>query len=143
MPLPLVLSLISTLVLLGMMTAFLFGSVSLLALKHDTPVHSLVVRGLFDGYYRVALVVASAAAVCYAVAGLVALAIVAAALAVLVVVLRRRVIPEMDTLHTRLKASETAAIRPFRRLLGTAILINLGALAVTLLTFARSPVNLG
>ena len=56
----LTLALISTLTLLALMISFLFGSAPMLFLKHATPVDSHVVRGAFNTYYWVVLVVATA-----------------------------------------------------------------------------------
>ena len=53
----LIVALISTVVLLVWMGFFMMGSLPLLILKHDTPVDSRFIRGLFNVYY-VALMVA-------------------------------------------------------------------------------------
>jgi hypothetical protein len=127
----LLLALFFTVALLATTAYFLMGSVPLLILKHDTPMDSRFVRGFYDTYCRVATFTASAAALSYGLAGRPFLAAGAGALAVSVIVLRRVLIPKMDSLRAQLQSSETRAIRGFRRIHLTAILANLLQLVVT------------
>lgn len=124
----LVAALFFTVLLLVTTAYFLLGSVPLLVLKHDTPMDAWFVRGFFDIYYRAALLSAGATAASYAVAGRPGLAGSAAALAVLATVLRRQVIPRMDGLRAQMQAGVADAIREFRRIHVTAILLNLAQL---------------
>ena len=48
---PTVVALTSTVALLVVMGFFMFGSLPLLILKHDTPLDSKFIRGLFNIYY--------------------------------------------------------------------------------------------
>lgn len=49
--LPIVFALIATVLLLVWMGFFMMGSLPLLILKHDTPLDSRFIRGLFNVYY--------------------------------------------------------------------------------------------
>ena len=127
----LVLALFFTVVLLAITAYFLMGSLPLLILKHDTPMDSSFVRGFFNTYYRAAMFAAGAAALSYALAGRPVFAAGAAALALSATVLRRLIIPKMDSLRTQMQFNETSAIPGFRRMHVTAILLNLVQLVVT------------
>jgi hypothetical protein len=83
------------------------------------------VRGFFDTYYLGATFTASATALSLALAGRLGLAAGAAALALLAIVLRRQVIPRMDSLRAQMQASGTTAIPEFRRIHVAAIVLNL------------------
>jgi hypothetical protein len=126
----LLIALFFTVALLVTTAYFLLGSVPLLVLKHDTPMDSRFVRGFFNTYYLAAMFTAAATALSYAFAGRPVLAAGAASLALLATLLRRNVIPRMDSLRARIEASEASAIAAFRRMHVTAILINLAQLVV-------------
>ena len=121
----LIAALFFTVALLVTTAYFLMGSVPLLILKHDTPMDARFVRGFFNTYYLAAMFTASATAVSYAFAGRLAFAAGAAALALLATILRRKVIPKMDSLRAQIQVSATSAIPAFRRIHVTAILVNL------------------
>jgi hypothetical protein len=101
-----------------------------LILKHDTPLDSRFVRGFFNTYYLAAMFTASATAVSYVFAGRLAFAAGAAALALLAIILRRRVISKMDSLRAQIQVSAVTAIPAFRRIHVTAILVNLAQLVI-------------
>lgn len=126
----LIAALFFTVALLVTHAYFLLGSVPLLILKHDDPMDSRFVRGFFNTYYSVSMFTASATAVSYALAGRVGFAAGAAALALLATILRRKVIPRMDSLRPQIEASGTSAIPAFRRMHVAAILVNLAQLAL-------------
>jgi len=126
----LIVALFFTVALLVTTAYFLMGSVPLLILKHDTPMDARFVRGFFNTYYLAAMFTASATAVSYAFAGRLAFAAGAAALALLAAVLRRKVIPKMDSLGAQIQVGETSFIPSFRRIHVTAILINLAQLVL-------------
>lgn len=126
----LIAALIFTVALLVTTAYFLMGSVPLLILKHDTPMDARFVRGFFNTYYLAAMFTASATAVSYALEGRLAVAAGAAALALLAALLRRQVIPKMDSLRARIQVGETAAIAWFRRIHAAAILVNLAQLVL-------------
>jgi uncharacterized membrane protein len=123
-------ALVFTVALLVTTAYFLLGSVPLLVLEHDTPLDSRFVRGFFNIYYLAAMLTAGATAVSYAFAGRQVIAGVAAALALLAVVMRRKVIPRMDSLRADIQVGEASAIRTFRRIHVTAILVNLAQLVL-------------
>ncbi len=136
----LIMALCFTGILLVTTAYFLMGSVPLLILEHDTPMDARFVRGFFDTYYLAAMFAASATALSYAVAGRLAFAAGAAALALLATVLRRTIVPQMQALGARIEIDGVSAIRAFRRLHGAAILINLAQLVPmvwSLITVAR------
>jgi hypothetical protein len=135
----LIAALFLTVALLLITAYFIMGSVPLLILKHDTPLDSRFIRGFFNTYYRAAMFTASATAVSYAFAGRPVFAAGAAALALLATILRRKVIPKMDSLRAQIQAGGTNAVRGFRRMHVAAILINLAQLVLivwTLIAFS-------
>lgn len=134
MPATLIAALFFTVALIVTTAYFLFGSVPLLVLKHDTPLDARFVRSYFNVYYRIALFTASATAVSYALAGRLAYAGGAAALAGLAMVLRRRVLGKMAALGEQIQSGDTPAIATFRRVHLMAILINLAQLVAIVWT---------
>jgi hypothetical protein len=109
---------------------FILGSIPLLVLKHDTPLDARFVRGFFNLYYRAAVVTASATSISYAFAARPALATGAAALALLAVALRKKIIPKMEALGAQIQTNGMEAIPGFRRTHITAIAINVVQLVV-------------
>ena len=134
MPPALFVALIFTVALLVTTAYFLLGSVPLLVLSHDTPMDARFVRGFFNTYYLAALASAGLTALSLVVAGRYALAAVAAALAVLALGLRHRIIPSMDALQARIPSESDAAIRSFRRLHLAAVAVTLAQLVVIVAT---------
>ena len=126
----LIAALFFTVVLLATTTYFLMGSVPLLTLKHDIPMDSRFVRGFYNTCYLVTMSTASATAVSYVFAGWPVLAAGAAAVALLAAILRRKVIPKMDSLRAQIQVSGATAISAFRRIHVVAILINLTQLVL-------------
>ena len=117
-------ALIFTVVLLATTAYFIMGSIPLHVLKHDTALDARFVRGFFNTYYAMAGFMAGATAISYAFAGRPAPATGAAALALLAVILRHKVIPRMDVLGAQIQSNELGAIPGFRRTHLTAIAIN-------------------
>ena len=130
MSVALIAALFFTVALLVTTAYFLLGSVPLLVLKHDTPLDSRFVRGFYNTYYLAAMVTAAATAVSYVLAGRLVIAAGAAALALLAMVMRRSVIPKMDSLRAQIQDGATAAVSAFRRIHVTVILINLAQLVL-------------
>ena len=118
-----------TVALLVTTAYFIMGSIPLLILKHDTPLDARFVRGFFNIYYVAAFITATATAFSYAIAGRAGLAAGAAALALIAIVLRKKVIPKMDALGEQIQSNYMDAIPGFRRTHITAILINIAQLA--------------
>ena len=127
---PLIAALVFTVALLVTTAYFLFGSVPLLVLSHDTPLDSRFVRGFFNAYYLAAMCTAGAAALCYMLAGRIVFGAGAAALALLAVVLRWKLMPLMDSLRAQMVLVGAEAVPEFRRMHLSAIFINLVQLVV-------------
>jgi len=138
----LIAALFFTVALLVTTAYFLMGSVPLLILKHDTPMDSRFVRGFFNTYYLAVMFTASATAVSYAFSARPAVAVGAAALALLAAILRRKVIPKMDSLRAQIQVGEASAIAAFRRIHVAAILINLAQLVLIVWSLIAASLSL-
>jgi len=141
MPLPLIVALIFTVILLVITAYFLMGSVPLLVLKHDTPLDARFVRGFFNTYYVAAMYAAAATALSYAIAGRLVFAAGATVLAAIAVVLRRTVLQRMDSIRAVLQADDAGAIAAFRRTHIAAILANLAQLALIVWSLVALPLQ--
>ncbi len=119
-----------TVALLVTTAYFLMGGLPLLILKHDTPLDARFVRGFFNVYYKAAMITALGAAASYGLWGRFGFAIGAAGLAGIAVLLHRHLMPAMQFLDGQIQANDDSAIRRFRRLHSTALLINLAQLVV-------------
>ncbi|MBN8749864.1 Uncharacterised protein [Xylophilus ampelinus] len=129
-----------TVALLVTTAYFIMGAIPLLILRHDTPLDARFVRGFFNVYYRAAFITASATALSYAIADHPGVACGAAALALVALLLRRRVIPRMDALGSCIQGDFMDAIPGFRKLHVWAILINIAQLvAIVWSLIALSP----
>lgn len=121
---PLIAALVFTVAMLVTTAYFLMDARPLLILQRDTPMDSGFVRGFFNLYSRAAMWAAGAAAVSYALAGILIFSAGAAGRALLAAALRRAVIPKMDVLRSDIQASGTGAIPGFRRMQLWALLAN-------------------
>lgn len=129
-----------TVALLVTTAYFIMGSLPLLVLKHDTPLDARFVRGFFNLYYNAAFACAAATAISFACAGRFGIAAGAVGLAMIAVLLRKKVIPKMDALGSQIQANYMDAIPGFRRTHITAILINVAQLVAivwTLISLSR------
>lgn len=129
-----------TVALLVTTAYFIMGSIPLLVLKHDTPLDARFVRGFFNTYYVAAFVTATATSISFASAGRPGLAAGAAALALVAIALRKKIIPKMDSLGEQIQSDYMNAIPGFRRTHITAILINvtqLVAIVWSLVTWSQ------
>ncbi|MCU1330828.1 MAG: hypothetical protein JWN34_6198 [Bryobacterales bacterium] len=118
-----------TVALLVTTAYFILGSIPLLVLRHDTPLDARFVRGFFNIYYVSAFTTATATSISYVFAGRPAIATGAAGLALIAVVLRKMVIPKMDSLGAQIQSDYMDAIPGFRKIHIAAILINIVQLA--------------
>jgi hypothetical protein len=135
--LPMVIALIATVVLLVWMGFFMMGSLPLLVLKHDTPLDSRFIRGLFNVYYLAVMLTASAAALSYTWAGKPAFALGMAFIAAWAFALRRWIIiPRMDMLRHTIPAADTSIFR-FRRLHVAGMMLNVAQLATVAWALTR------
>ncbi|MEO5669438.1 MAG: hypothetical protein ABIR26_02000 [Ramlibacter sp.] len=136
---PVIIALLSTVLLLISMGFFMLGSLPLLVLKHDTPLDSSFIRGLFDVYYTAVMLTSTVAAASYGFAGWPTFSVGLCGVGVLAFLLRRTVISRMDQLRSTMTSTDKAAISRFRRLHIGGMLVNfvqLGSLAWAL-TFLR------
>ena len=117
-------------VLLVTTAYFLLGGLPLLVLKHDIPLDARFIRSFFNVYYRAAFWASLGAAVSFALWGQVFLAIGAAGLAGVAVLLRMRLVPAMQQLCAEIETSTEGAIQRFRKVHGTALVVNLAQLVL-------------
>ena len=120
----LIVALVSTVVLLVWMGFFMMSSLPLLILKHDTPVDSGFIRGLFNVYYMALMVVGPVGALSCALGGRPAIALAPAGIAVLGFAGRRWLVGRMDAVRSTMTAEDSAAIGEFRRLHIAGMLLN-------------------
>ncbi len=126
----LTLALISTVALLVWMGFFMMGSLPLIVLKHDTPQDARFIRGLFNVYYAAITTTAAVGALSYGLAGRMGIALAFGCMAGLGLVGRHGIVARMDRLRHTMTADDTAAIRQFRRLHITGMLVNVLLIAV-------------
>jgi hypothetical protein len=126
-------SLLFTVAMLAVTTYFLFGSIPLLILKHDNTMDSKFIRSFYITYFKFAIVVSTAAAISYATAVRPIQAIGATAIAILTLVLRFKVIPQMDQLGSEIREDNNLmAIPEFRKIHKSAITLNFAQLITVL-----------
>jgi len=125
----LIVALISTVVLLVWMGFFMMGSLPLLILKHDTPVDSRFIRGLFNVYYVAIMATGTVGALSSALAGRLAIALALSGVAGIGFAGRHWFVSRMDTVRSTMTADDSSAIRQFRRLHIAGMLLNVVLLA--------------
>ncbi len=118
-------SLFFTVALLVTTAYFIMGGLPLLILRHDSPVDQKFILRFFDIYYRAALIAAGCAAVSYALWDRPLFALGTAAIAASVLLLRRKILPSMEHLGSRIQADDEASIQSFRKVHSAALLVNL------------------
>jgi hypothetical protein len=119
-----------TVALLFTTAYFLLGGLPLLILQHDVPLDARFVRGFFNVYYKAAFWTAIGACLSFGSWGRFGFAIGAGVLAAAVMVLRKYLLQAMHHLAGRIEQSDDRAIREFRRVHSTALLINFAQLVV-------------
>jgi hypothetical protein len=125
----LIVALISTVALLVWMGFFMMGSLPLLILKHDTPLDSRFIRGLFNVYYLAVMATAGVGALSYALAGRPLIALALGCVAGLGFAGRYWFVSGMDRVRSTMTADDWPAIRQFRRLHIGGMLLNVVLLA--------------
>ena len=125
----LIVALISAVVLLVWMGFFMMGSLPLLILKHDTPVDSHFVRGLFNLYYVAIMATGIVGAASAAIAGRAVAALGLGFVAAMGFAGRRWFVARMDLVRSTMTADDALAIRRFRRLHIVGMLLNVLLLA--------------
>ena len=123
-------SFVFTVLLLLTTAYFLMGGLPLLILKHDTPLDANFIRAFFNLYYKAAIGTACGAALSFGWWGRPGFAAGAAAIALIAVLLRKHLIAAMENAGGRIQASDSGAVRSFRKLHSTALLVNLVQLCV-------------
>lgn len=132
-----VLAISSTVALLVWMGFFFMGSLPLLILKHDTPLDSGFIRGLFDVYYRAVMATATVGSAAYAMTHKPAIALVMVGVASLAFWCRRWIVGLMDLARSAIMADESGAVGRFRRLHIGGMLLNAAQLAVICVGMTR------
>ena len=125
----LILALISAVALLVWMGFFMMGSLPLLILKHDTPVDSRFIRGLFNLYYQAIMVTGVVGATSAFIAGRPAPALGLAVVAAVGFAGRQWFVARMDRVRSTMTADDSFGIRTFRRLHIAGMLLNVLLLA--------------
>jgi hypothetical protein len=125
----LILALISAVVLLVWMGFFMMGSLPLLVLKHDTPLDSRFIRGLFNLYYVAIMATGIVGAASAAIAGRAAVALGLGFVAAIGFAGRHWFVGRMDLVRSAMTADNSSAIRKFRRLHIVGMLLNVLLLA--------------
>jgi hypothetical protein len=128
--LPKTISLVSTVLLLMSLGFFVLGSAPLLILKHDAPMDSRFIRQVFNHCYRLVAFVATAASIGFGLGGQTLPAAGLACVAILALASRHWLLTRMDRLRQTMHDGDRAAIRRFRELHVTGILLNLTQLVV-------------
>ena len=122
-------------ILLVWMGFFMFDSLPLMILKHDTPLDSRFIRGLFDVYYKAVMVTASVGTLASAAAGRVIIAMGMAGIVLIALASRRGILSRMDRLRDAMTATDAVRIRQFRLLHVWGMVLNvvqLGAICIGL-----------
>lgn len=112
----LIVALISTVLLLVWMGFFMMGSLPLLVLKHDTPLDSRFIRGLFSVYYLAILSVGTVGSLSSALGGRLLIALALGAVAGVGFAGRYWFLGRMDAVRSTMTPDDAPAIRRFRRL---------------------------
>ena len=126
--LPTFAALFFTVVLMVTTAYFLMGGLPLLILKHDTPLDARFVRSFFDVYYKAAFVSATGACISFAWSSRPGFALGHAGVAVMVVLLRAKLMAAMASLGERIEKGEMQAIKRFRKVHSVALTMNLAQL---------------
>jgi hypothetical protein len=107
----------------------MMGSLPLLILKHDTPLDSRSIRGLFNLYYVAVMNTAAVGALSCALGGRFTIALALGCVAALGFAGRYWLVARMDTVRSTMTADDSAAIGQFRRLRIAGMLLNVALLA--------------
>jgi hypothetical protein len=130
---------LATVILLVCMGFFMLGSLPLLVLKHDTPLDSRFIRGLFNVYYVAVMITATIGAASFALADRPDFALAFSIIGFIGVVSRHMFIARMDTLRGTMTATDHLAIRRFRLLHIAGMLSNVVQLMALCVGMAHVP----
>lgn len=115
---------VATVALLVWMGLFMMSSLPLLILKHDTPLDSRFIRGLFNLYYVALTATAAVGALSYALADRHTMALSLVGVTALGFAGQRWFVRRMDVVRSTMTSDDAAAIRRFRRLHVGGMLVN-------------------
>lgn len=110
--------------LLMWMGFFMLSSLPLLVLEHDTPLDARFIRGLFDVYYKAVMAAAAAGLIAHGLAHRPGTALGMAIVGGLAWGSRRVILGRMDALRATMTPADTQAIRQFRRLHISGMVLN-------------------
>jgi hypothetical protein len=122
--LPKIVSLISIVVLLAWMFYCICGGLPLLILKYDVPLDSRFVRGFVNVHYQALMAIASVGALASAFSDRQWLTATFGGIALVGFIAHRLIVSRMDRLRSTMSAADAPAIRRFRRLHITAMVLN-------------------
>ena len=122
--LPTIISLIAMVALLLWMFFLVAGGLPLLVLKHDTPTDSQFVRSLFNVHYLVLVGIAAVGVMSSVLSDHRLQAIFMAFIGLIGFTARRAIVSRMDQLRITMSATDTLAIRRFRWLHVTGLVLN-------------------
>ena len=126
------LALVSTVLLLMSLGFSVLGTTPLLVLKHKLPMDSRVVRQVFHYCYRLVAVLAMAASIGHALEGRPLLSLCTGCIALMALALHRWMLIRMDALRATMHDGDIAAVRRFRELHVTGVVLNVAQLAVAI-----------
>ena len=133
-------ALIFTIALLVTTAYFLMGGLPLLVLDQDTSLDARFIRGFFNIYYKAAFIASIGAALSFTALNQFSFAVGAGTLALVLVFLRRKLVPALDHLGMQIQTSGPSAIRKFRQVHSVALLVNF--LQLMLLVWALTKLSL-
>jgi hypothetical protein len=126
------LALVSTVLLLMSLAFSVLGTTPLLVLKHKLPMDSRVVRQVFHYCYRLVAVVALAASMGHALEGRLLLSLCTGGIALTALALHPWLLIRMDALRVTMHDGDSAAVRRFRELHVTGVVLNFVQLAAAI-----------
>ena len=117
-------SLFFTVAMLAVTTYFLFGSIPLLILRHDNPMDSKFIKSFYVTYFKIALTVTMGATIAHALANKFSMLMVALAVGCTTIMLRRKLISQMELQGSAIQGENYMAVPEFRKTHKSAIIIN-------------------
>lgn len=140
--LPKVISLVSIVLQLGWMFYFIAGGLPLLVLKYDHPSDARLIRGFFDVHYLVLMSITAVGTLGNVFSNRTLLATAVACIGLVGFAARRTIVPRMDLLRETITAVDYPAIRKFRTLHVTGIVLNVFMLAGFISALVLSSANM-
>lgn len=135
--LPKSIALLGTVGLLVSQGFFMLGTLPLLILKHDTPTDSRFIRGVFNTCYLVVMGIAALVSISFASISQWQYCLATAAFALVIFVIRFAILSRMDHVRAMLNLHDAVAVKRFRRIHITGMLLNASLLATVAWTMTR------